>query len=57
VVYQYTWDFHHKELMAKSPFTFIADNFQHFKLETGSVICSGNRLPAIGWWWKLAHRY
>jgi hypothetical protein len=30
VVYQYTWDFHSKELIAESPFTFIADDFFSF---------------------------
>jgi hypothetical protein len=35
----------------------LADNFLHFQLETDSVICSGNRLPANGSWQKLAYQY
>jgi hypothetical protein len=30
---QYMWGFSSKELIAKSPFTFIADIFPHFLLE------------------------
>jgi hypothetical protein len=50
VAYQYTWGFLYKELIAKSPFTFITDFFLHFPLETGSVIVAtiGFSLAEIG---------
>jgi hypothetical protein len=49
MAYPIQWGARCKELIAESPFRFIVDTviFPHFLLETGSVICSGNRLAAI----------
>jgi hypothetical protein len=41
VAYQETWGFCYKELIAVSPFIFIADNFPVFS--TGNQFCGLNR--------------
>ncbi len=43
-----------KELIEESPFIFMADIIPAFPTGKGSVISSGNMLPAIGWLRKLA---
>jgi hypothetical protein len=49
VAYQSTWGSHCKELIAESPFIFMADNYPAIPTEkNGSIICSYNRVPAIG---------